>query len=174
MWRKRTISIVVIILLALSLLGCERNIDEVKQDAKKVKEYNNFIAAYNKLALSFTNLAKAVDREIDKESDFDNKFWEKFETEETKVSSNLQKINSFDFNYSDIEVIMEDIEPLVENVEKYLKLVDSFKNNNENITKNQFASMHEKIYKNVMKQSSKIVIEFDLIYNEFITKKNKG
>lgn len=76
--KSKVILIITIITTGIVLLSCTRDLHQIKIEANMVKEYNNAIEAYNKMALTFISLARTVDEELEKKSGFNNCFWDKF------------------------------------------------------------------------------------------------
>ncbi|MBA1335295.1 MAG: hypothetical protein HPY66_0917 [Firmicutes bacterium] len=158
------------LLLSVAILaGCgDSGIKKVKENADIVKEYNDAIGTYNKLALSFTSLARLVDDEIKKGAAFDKAFWDKFTEEEKKVLTRKNAMESYTFNYREIEAVMDEIRPFIANVERYLKAASEYREGGGDADREKFAASHRQLYNDMMEQSSRIVNKFDGIYNSFV------
>jgi hypothetical protein len=171
--KTRVLTIIIIIgIINIIISGCGKKVESVKDNADIVKEYNNSIAVYNKLALTFTRLARIVDNEIKQSSDFDERFWHDFIKMKSKVDDNIEKIENLKIKHKEIEIIIKDIELFIDDIKKYIDYIHSFKQKEKtssNIT--QLKLKHEEIYDELIRQSNNIVKVFDDIYNQKIINK---
>lgn len=158
------------ILLSITILaGCgDTGFNKIKKNSNIVNEYNDSIGAYNKLALSFTSLARLVDDEIKKGATFDKGFWDKFTEEEQKVVARKNALESYNYNYREIETVMDEIRPFTANIERYLKAASEYREGLNDWDSEKFASFHRQLYNDMMEQSSRIVSKYDEIYNSFV------
>jgi hypothetical protein len=167
--KKIVVGIIIIVLLSSMLLGCSaEGVEDIKGNANISKEYNDTIAVYNKLALSFTDLAKLVDKEINEPSGFDDDFWKDYAKKEKKVLERKEKMENFQFQHQEIATIMEEIVPFMNHLEKYLEAAKAFEADG---SKENFDNIHKEIYDEMMKQSTRIVKIFDNIHAEYVVTK---
>lgn len=173
MGRKKFVAVIILLsILCFMLWGCGyERYEKVKLNADIVKEYNDAIELYNKMALAFTRLARFVDDNADKSSGFDKEFWKEYQLKEEKVLKQVDRINSFKFKNREIEVVMDDIQSFIANLQKYLEYTDAFRDGKEGISKELFINRHKELYNNMLKQSSEIVKIFNNIYDRIIAAK---
>jgi len=167
---KGIIIIIFMALIMISLMGCSKeSISSARENSSKVKEYNDLIAIYNKLALAQTNLAKKIDGAIEKSGDFEERLWKEINSQREAIQEQREKLLGFKFVHDDIAIIMDYIKPFVSDVDRYLEELDKFEK--EVISKDDFSREHKKIYQDLLEKSSNIVKAFDTVYKERIIKK---
>ncbi len=164
---KKIVLLVSIIIGSVILFGCSQDsFTSLKENSNMTKEYNDIIAIYNKLALSFTSLAKKVDKEIDKPNGFNNEFWKEYSSIKEKIDGHKNKIKKYEFQSEEIQGVTNDLYPFIDNLEKYIEVVNKF--NTADIDRDDFIEIHRNTYESMLQQSSKIVKSFDTIYNEVL------
>lgn len=161
-------------LILLCLSGCNADsINRVKENSIAVKEYNEAIKLYNKVALSFTGLARDVDKEFEEKEAFDKKFWDDCNNSRKKVIDSISMLKSFKFRYEDNEKVMDKINPMLENVEIYMAKLDDFQKTGQYDNWKNFKESNTILYGEILNQSTEISRLFDVIYDEFIIKKKE-
>ncbi|MEA4849803.1 MAG: hypothetical protein VB106_21435 [Clostridiaceae bacterium] len=164
-------TIIFLILIILYTTGCNmKSVSHIKENGTAVKEYNRAIEIYNKIAISFTSLARAVEKEPEETEPFDEKFWKNYENSEKKVLDNISNMRGLEFKYSDIEKVMVKINPMLKGMEAYLERVEEFQKLEQYSDWKDFKESMDILYREILNQSSEISKTFDEIYDEFIIK----
>lgn len=172
--RHLLFKITCMILILLCLSGCNaESINRVKENSIAVKEYNEAIKLYNKVALSFTGLARDVDKEFEEKEAFDEKFWHDCNNSRKKVIDNISALKSFKFQYEDNEKVMDKINPMLKNVEIFMAKLAEFQGAGEYSNRKDFKESNTILYGEILGQSNEISKLFDVIYDEFIIKEKE-
>lgn len=157
------------IISVLVLTGCNRTgLNSIKKNGSAVKEYNKSIEIYNKLAISFSDLAKVVKKELDNAKDFDDKFWRIYNEKETKVLQKIEAMREFQYKHREIAVVQVKIDALIENIEKYLNKVDGFRGKGKNSNLKLFETDNNSLYEDILNISTEITKSFNNIYDNYI------
>lgn len=167
----KKIIVILFIVASFILAGCSPGkIDDLKENSNVVTEYNDMIAVYNKLALSFTDFAKHVDKGIE-DKKLGEEFWGKYKTHKLKVEGNIKKVQEQSYQTDKLESALEDIEVLIEKVSQYMGELSLYENKEDARSKENFIKIHEDLYPEILKQSKKVVNEIEVVYNKKIINK---
>lgn len=171
--RKRLLKLLIIVFISFMLISCKKvTMEEIKRNSNAVNEYNKAIEMYNKLALSFTELARAISNELDGSQDFNEKFWKSYDSKKAKVLLNIDNITGMQFQFKQIGKILDSIESLKDDINDYLNNIEDFRDNKEeSIEEMKIYCQH--LYEEILLKSYKITEIFNSIYDEFIMDGNK-
>lgn len=172
MKNKKLFFLLMINIVVFVLIGCSSNgVEKVKLNASLSKEYNNVIKLYNRSAIAFTDLAKLVDKEINKPSGFDDEFWEKYDKKEEKLLDQKKNLENCSSTYEVIEKFEEELDPFTKDLGKYLEAVTILRKDSSNRSKEEFRVIHKKLYDQMMAQSIQLVKSLDRIHDEELLSK---
>ena len=171
---QRVLKILFIILIMLQISGCSaQSVDKIKVNGSAVQEYNEAIKVYNKVAISFTDLARTVDKESQKSEKFSEGFWRSYEGKKEKVLQNIDLLKDLKFEHQEIGITMDIISPMLSDIELYIERMETLKGYLVDDTRNDIMEENSSLYKNILNQSSAIIDKFNLIYDEYIIAEKK-
>lgn len=175
MKRRHLLFIIVsFFLIMFCLTGCNADsINQVRENSIMVKEYNDAIEIYNKVALSFTALARDIDKEYGETESFDERFWNDYNNNRKKVLDNISYMINFEFKYGEIKEVMDRIDPMINDIEIYLDKLEEFQKLQQYSNWKDLRESNDILYRKILSQSNVISKVFDEIYDESIIKKKE-
>lgn len=157
--------IIIILIICLVIGGCNT---DPSQKGLSIKKYNDAVAGYNRLATSFTKLARLVEKYLQEQCEPDKGFIYQLEVSKNKVLLCAAELEEHLQQEEEMCQIYHRIRLLIDKINVYISMVESGTRKSSNMHQHGLLDMHRTLCSEMLELSSDIVSEFDSVYEQII------
>jgi hypothetical protein len=139
-------------------------------NALRISDYNDAVASYNRLVMSFTRLARLVDKNINEQHESDKNFCDKFELAKQDVLVCIDETEGYWLQDNRLKHTSEKILFLINKMKEYIYAIEINKNDIKDSSRQSLKTLHGSLYNEMLKLSTDIVYGFDSVYNKMVSK----